>query len=172
MEIIKDYEKSFRRLGREYRQSGNLILNRICELKAQIEAFDIAKQGADRKSKRKLQTEIELLEDRIKALQAIHRTTKEIGIEANNYYKRGWWRSEKYTTNSRKSRLPVFYYGFIIKDEDEYQREADREDETGSEDCDGDRIDGESEDSDIDVLSGREEDTTDSQGIREGKVCC
>ncbi|MBB6219011.1 hypothetical protein HNQ80_005189, partial [Anaerosolibacter carboniphilus] len=113
MNNIKDFEKAFKRLGREYRKSVKLIRKRIQQLKIELEVLEFEK-GPRKNSD--IPLEIQILKERLKALQEIYRTTSEIGVEAGNYYKRGWWRSEKYTTNSRKSRLPILYHGFIIED--------------------------------------------------------
>lgn len=48
------------------------------------------------------------LEVQIKLLRSIDRDMREIGREAKNYYEKGWWRSEHYTFNSRKSRNYLF----------------------------------------------------------------
>lgn len=148
MDIIKDYEKVFNILGREYRGSAKLVADRIDLLKGEKERLEKQKG---------CKADIENLKIRINALQIIHRTTREIGTEAKNYYKRGWWRSEKYTTNSKKSRLPVFYYGFIIEDEDEHKRKADSEAEEYSKEGYQKRIKSQTEEDIIDVLLREEE---------------
>ncbi|WHH58295.1 hypothetical protein [Petroclostridium sp. X23] len=106
------YEQ-WKQLGEEYKKSSRLIRRRIMELnneRAKLEAAKYRKKKAD---KEEIKVRIKEIEDRLKPLNAMHRDLIEIGREAANYFERGWWRSDKYTLNSKKSRLPCIYYGYI-----------------------------------------------------------
>ena len=45
-----------------------------------------------------------ILENDLKILRAMERDCREMGRECLHYYEGGWWRSEHYTLNARKSR--------------------------------------------------------------------
>lgn len=47
---------------------------------------------------------LEEIKIKLNILKSMERDTREIEKEVRNYYEGGWWRSEKYTLNQRKSR--------------------------------------------------------------------
>jgi hypothetical protein len=48
------------------------------------------------------------IENRIKPLVNMRNDLREVTKEITHYYDKGWWRSEKYTLNQRKSRKFVY----------------------------------------------------------------
>lgn len=94
------------------------------------------KKELEKNKKENKEFEINDLKHRLNKLANIYRTTREIGIESGNYYKKEWWRSEKYTVNSRKSRPHICYYGPRKYDYTyEYESYSDSEDEKQYENC-------------------------------------
>ena len=103
----------FKKLGNEYKISKIAIKSRI-ELLVKDRTFLENKLKIIKYEHKREEIELKITElnDRLRPLNAIYRDLSEIGREASNYYKRSWWRSEKYTCNKRKSRRTVFvpYY--------------------------------------------------------------
>ncbi len=99
-------EKNNSELTKEYKKSLQLITDRIEELKMKKKELE-----AKIKTKDKVHIDVSKslieIENRLIPLLQIQRNVREIGIEVNNYYERSWWRSEKYTLNTRKSRRIV-----------------------------------------------------------------
>lgn len=131
-------EEFLNEVAKEYSKSVELINEKIKELRSMIEKLEnqcpkcggeASKDPYYRNCKKcgyqgpiitsQVKEEINLLKERLSPLLNIYRTTREIGREAANYYEGSWWRSEKYTCNSRKSRRPVICYGFIEEESDE-----------------------------------------------------
>ena len=99
-------EKNNSELAKEYKRSLQLITDRIEELKMKKKELEAKFKTNDKVHIGVSKSLIEI-ENRLKPLLQIQRNVREIGIEVNNYYERSWWRSEKYTLNTRKSRRIV-----------------------------------------------------------------
>jgi hypothetical protein len=93
-------------LASEYRISLTQLNKRIKELTEQknsaIQACKKLKIDPQKDG-----TVIELA-DRISPLAKMRNDLREVTKEVTHYYDRGWWRSEKYTLNQRKSRKFVY----------------------------------------------------------------
>lgn len=99
-------EKNNSELAKEYKRSLQLITDRIEELKMKKKELEAKLKTNDKVHIGVSKSLIEI-ENRLRPLLQIQRNVREIGIEVNNYYERSWWRSEKYTLNTRKSRRIV-----------------------------------------------------------------
>mgnify|MGYP000332439081 CR=1 FL=1 len=86
-ELAKEYKRSIKIMS-----EGIESLNRIKE----ILEFNSADPERD--------PEVIAMKERIAPLKTMLNELKTVSREVSNYYKRGWWRSEKYTLNQRKSR--------------------------------------------------------------------
>ncbi|WP_099192183.1 hypothetical protein [Tepidibacter mesophilus] len=114
-------------VGKEYQNSCKLLSRKMRELNNRKKQLEELKIKAKKESKIDyINNEINDLKDRLNKLSNIYRTTREIGIEARNYYKKEWWRSAEYTVNSRKSRPHLFYHG---AEKYEYESYANQENE-------------------------------------------
>ena len=120
-------EQRFYLLGEEYKRSTELLNIRINEIEKEIIKLE---SELNKKNRKKIICEIEKLKDRLKPLIQMHREIKEISEEIFHYYDKWWWGNEKYTLNRRKSRLPVFYYGYI--EYEEHEQETNSDDERGN----------------------------------------
>lgn len=89
----------YKELSEEYQRSLEPIKKRIDDLKLEIKRLEAENQM---KGNRKIKNQIRDIEERISTLLVIQRNLREIGAEVDNYYEKSWWRSEKYTLNSRK----------------------------------------------------------------------
>lgn len=87
-----------RELAVEYRKSLKALGGRINLLTRQKEFLERRCKEPEKNS------DIIALNDRLKLLRVMYKYLSEVTREVANYYKRGWWRSEKYTFNQRKSR--------------------------------------------------------------------
>lgn len=114
-------------LAREYKKSLKLISNRINILRKELNKIE--KDCQLSKEEKRLRNRE--LRERLKPLYAMHRDLRCIYWTVKNYYEPGWWRSEKYTCNSRKTRRPVLYIGNIFETSILDKLEPDPEDEEG-----------------------------------------
>jgi hypothetical protein len=66
------------------------------------------------------------IEERIKILNNMLNDLREVTKEIENYYKKGWWRSGKYTLNQNKPRAAEIYSEPIYNDSSNKQRRKSR----------------------------------------------
>ena len=89
-------------LAKEYKKSLKLLSSRINILKIKLKKLE---------NKHKIyKYEIRELHQRMKPLTAMQRDLGEAAKEVKNYYVRSWWRSEKYTCNTRKARRTIYRF--------------------------------------------------------------
>ncbi|SHK46303.1 hypothetical protein [Tepidibacter formicigenes] len=120
---------SLKEIGKEYQNSCRLLSKKMKELNNRKKQLEESKIKVKRKNAIEyVDNEIHQLKDRLNKLARMYRTTREIGIEARNYYNKEWWRSEEYTVNSRKSRPYIPYYG-ATKYDYEYESYSNQKDE-------------------------------------------
>jgi len=141
-------------LANEYKRSADILNKRVIELQ-KVKDFLTAHTKDPEKDPQIIE-----LKDRIKPLNAMLNDLKEVTKEVIHYYDKGWWRSEKYTLNKRKSRKfiysePIYYEAC---DECEGEREDEEQFEYGYY-----ILDGQAEAGCGDVLHTGEEDAGDSQ---------
>jgi hypothetical protein len=109
-------------LAKEYKKSISLLNQRINELL--MDKIRLISESEDPDK----DPNIVILEDRIKPLKHMQRDSKETAKEVEHYFDSGWWRSEKYTLKSRKSRKFVYceptYYDSVNEFEDTGKDEA------------------------------------------------
>ncbi|WHH59151.1 hypothetical protein [Petroclostridium sp. X23] len=105
--------EDWKQLGKEYKESRIPIRNKIIELKNEKARLETSKYRRKKAEIEAIESKIIDIDDQLKLLNAMDRDLQEIGRESEHYFDRGWWRSEKYTLNSRHAKLPTIYYGFI-----------------------------------------------------------
>jgi len=118
------------RLAKEYQKSIKLIMARIKQLQ-KVDDYLASRFSRDlRKSKYKLTPELitkrqlyenakRKLEKRIRELIPLLHDIREVEAEIENYYnKKGWWRSEEYTCNTRHRVKRYVYLGPIYDETD------------------------------------------------------
>lgn len=108
-------------LAKEYKESLRLLTGRISILKIKLKEME-----QDRNTSK---SDIRELRQRLKPLMAMQRDLREISKEVKNYYVRSWWRSERYTCNSRKARRFIPYIRNIFEASMLDKLEPDPEDE-------------------------------------------
>jgi uridine kinase len=89
-------------LAKEYKASMCLLSNRIKELVS----LKIQLQESSKDPEK--DPDVIDLNDRINKLSLMQRDTQEVTKEVEHYFDRWWWRSEKYTLNSRKARKFIY----------------------------------------------------------------
>ena len=100
----------------KYKESIKLLSSRIEELN-KIRSFLISHTlNPDKDPK------IITLNVRINPLKEMLNDLKKVTQEVKNYYERGWWRSEKYTLNQRKSRKYIYVEPIYDQAIDEQER--------------------------------------------------
>lgn len=93
-------------LTREYKYSLSLLNQRIEELtKSKEAAVQVCRKNNSDPEKDEA---VCVLKNRISPLNKMRNDLREVTKEVTHYYDRGWWRSEKYTLNQRKSRKYVY----------------------------------------------------------------
>lgn len=124
-------------LANEYKRSADILNKRVIELQ-KVKDF-LTTHTKDPET----DPQIIELNDRLKPLVNMLNDLKEITREINHYYDKGWWRSEKYTLNKRKSRKFIYSEpaGYIL----EYEPTTEGTDETYVGCIDGYCIDEETE---------------------------
>ena len=132
-ELAKEYKKSLKALNKRI---NDIVLLRI-------KLLAVTKSPAE-------DPEIIDLIDRLKPLRIMRKDLIEVTREVENYYVKGWWRSEKYTLNARKSRK--FIYCEPIYNDTCNKPSSAGEDEAIPKYCDKIIIDGQTEASYRDVL--------------------
>lgn len=104
-------EVEFQELGKDYIRSLEILNDRIKEINSEIKSLEMSiTNKEDRMKNYEIELRIDDIKDRLKPLLEMQRDVREAGKEVLNYYNRSWWRSEKYTINTRKSRFsPVSF---------------------------------------------------------------
>ena len=77
-----------KKLADEYKRTLKALNKRITELRKQREEVEDEKKVND-------------INNRLSIFYAMQRDVREVEKEVRHYYDKGWWRSEKYTCNSR-----------------------------------------------------------------------
>lgn len=110
----------------QYLESIGLIENRLNMLKVEMKDKELRFEET---MDIDLYEEIERYKRRISVLYEIYLDLKKVRLEAKNYYNKEWYRSEKYTVNSRKSRFNFAPVRSMVEEYVIYKLEGKEEDE-------------------------------------------
>lgn len=113
-------------MDNQYLESISLIENRLNMLKVEMKDKELCfEETLDID----LYEEIERYKRRIAVLYEIYLDLKKVRLEAKNYYNKEWYRSEKYTVNSRKSRFNFAPVRSMVEEYVIYKLEGKEDDE-------------------------------------------
>lgn len=113
-------------MDNQYIESIDLIENRLIKLKEELKEMEIHfEESVDIDT----YEEIEKYKRRISVLYEIYLDLKKVRLEAKNYYNKEWYRSEKYTVNSRKSRYNFAPVRSMVEEYVIYKLEGKEDDE-------------------------------------------
>jgi hypothetical protein len=110
-------------LAKGYKKSLEVLNNRISKLE-KLKAFRIRRTKDPEKD-----PDIIELNIRLRPLKMMLNDLRAVTREVEHYYDKGWWRSEKYTLNQRKSRSSLYFGPIYDEACDEYGDETEDEED-------------------------------------------